>query len=492
MAIRFCSGDVVCIEKNSISTAFLWNFFVSNDVNTILVINDNGQFYGISTYKMLLYAQGDLNKCIDTHKVYVGNEIFDECKKIWEESEAEYISVINRKEELIYFAYNDKSLDEYITYIEVLERQPQWYFEEILADTIYFVDFNEITYKIYLYALQRNIEVYVDGEKWYEILGIKRRLQEWRKCIFLGEEEKTEYKFQFGIKNSIKDDYLFLKEIVTINILMDMNRTLYKMDENDNYHDVKKRIRDYHITIDLIQCRYASFIKYFCEEEFANVLEIIQNITNKKIFGILANCQGEILYNMVKDVKEFKERYYIVEFTPIWKLKPVDGIESISEVVLNKFDVFIYQYVKMNSMAYSAFASELILNSLKSDCVKICIPNLYFTGYFPQDGGARAYNDLILNAEGINPVFRHIDTCIEREYSKYHSIQKVIEVLKDIHFISEEKIRYNLYDSLQNLKEREKECDIIMSDYIQENYAEKRIFTEPHHPTNEVLMELLN
>lgn len=204
MAVRFCSGDVVCVEKSSINTAFLWNFFVSNDVNTILVINDNGRFYGISTYKMLLYAQGDLNKCIDTHKVYVGNGIFDECKKIWQESDTEYISVINRSEELIYFAYDDKSLDEYITYIEVLKGEPQWYFEEILADTIYFVDFNEITYKIYLYALQRDIEIYVDGEKWYEILGIKKRLPEWRKCIFLGGGKKQKQNTNFNLEQKIQ------------------------------------------------------------------------------------------------------------------------------------------------------------------------------------------------------------------------------------------------------------------------------------------------
>jgi hypothetical protein len=61
MAIRFCSGEVESIELEEISTAFLWNYFVWNDVNAILVVNQKGQFYGISTYEMLLHAQGDLD-----------------------------------------------------------------------------------------------------------------------------------------------------------------------------------------------------------------------------------------------------------------------------------------------------------------------------------------------------------------------------------------------------------------------------------------------
>lgn len=132
-----------------------------------------------------------------------------------------------------------------------------------------------------------------------------------------------------------------------------------------------------------------------------------------------------------------------------------------------------------------------ILNSLENECKAICIPNLYFLGYFPQNGGYRNKEELILN-NGIDTLFLHIDTCIEKEYLKCHSIQEVIRTLKDINYISIEDIQSNLCCTLNELREREKRCDIIMSDYIENNYRARRIFTEPEHPTNEVIAELVN
>lgn len=280
--------------------------------------------------------------------------------------------------------------------------------------------------------------------------------------------------------------------MVTINILMDMNRILYRMSEDANYQNVLKRMREYHFCIDLVCCKYDTFLASFQEQEVVCFLKIIREISHKKIFMLLANCQGEVIYPMLKDIKEFTENYYIIETLPFYMMK-IKGIKNISEATLKQLDLFVYQYVEVNSEYYKAFASDHILELLENKCIAICIPNLYFRGYFPQVGGYRYINEesIILN-NGVNNLFAHVDTWIEKEYSKSHSVKKVIAALKDINYISKEEILWNLQCTLDELKKRETKCDIIMSDYIEKNYTKKMLFTEPEHPVNEVIAELVN
>lgn len=44
-------------------------------------------------------------------------------------------------------------------------------------------------------------------------------------------------------------------------------------------------------------------------------------------------------------------------------------------------------------------------------------------------------------------------------------------------------------EEMQKLIEREKYCDISISDYIADNFQSKQLFYEPNHPTNELIME---
>lgn len=487
LAIRFCSHDVNSIELKSISTTFLWSYFLPNNTDSILVVNNDDEFFGICTYKLLLSAGGNLDNCIETSKIYASINIFDECKKILKNSKCTYIPIINNNNELIYFAYEDIALNEFLAILDIIKSQNPWYFEEILTDSIFFVDLNEVSYELYLYALNRNMAVYVDGEKWSEILNINNK-GKLENSIILDCEKKGEYQDNFYRHCNVLSDYLFLKNVLSINILMDMNKQLYSLDENDNYHDALIRKKKINGEIDLTGCMYSNYIKIFTGKEFACILRILKRILKKSLVAILANCQGEIMYDMLTNSTDFMNEYYILRLPPLWDMKG-QKIEKISDDVLKELNLYIYQYIKTES-DFSNFASENIDILLHNECKKMCIPNLYFEGYFPQCAGRRKPRSLILN-HGDTPIFDFIDSCIEKEFAECKSIKKVTDKLENVDYFTSELVYSNLKKSLDELKEREKKCDIKMSDYIHTNYKKKWLFTEPSHPINEVIAELV-
>ena len=69
-------------------------------------------------------------------------------------------------------------------------------------------------------------------------------------------------------------------------------------------------------------------------------------------------------------------------------------------------------------------------------------------------------------------------------------ISDLVSYLEKQEFISEKEVLFHVEKSLKELREREKICDIQMSDVIVKNYKSRQIFYATNHPTQDILFEL--
>lgn len=68
-------------------------------------------------------------------------------------------------------------------------------------------------------------------------------------------------------------------------------------------------------------------------------------------------------------------------------------------------------------------------------------------------------------------------------------MDEIADAINNTDMYKKEDIIKNFEHEMKKLKEREKNCDIKISDYIEENYRWKQLFYDPNHPTNDVIKE---
>ncbi len=78
-----------------------------------------------------------------------------------------------------------------------------------------------------------------------------------------------------------------------------------------------------------------------------------------------------------------------------------------------------------------------------------------------------------------------VDELIKKDYKE----EEILEQIQDEDFIASEVIDQAAKQSLSELKRREREADVVISDYIESGYRARQLFYSPNHPVNAVLIE---
>lgn len=149
-------------------------------------------------------------------------------------------------------------------------------------------------------------------------------------------------------------------------------------------------------------------------------------------------------------------------------------------------DLFIYQNVSEDNRFCNGLATDNILKKLGGSCKTIKIINIYFSGYFIQTTKNEHNFMKDVQQSGLCPFGdKYIDNMLIQGLGKKEILEKVTKA----DFIPSEEIRNLAQKSLTELKEREKDVDVIISDYIIENYDKRQLFYSFNHPINTVLIE---
>lgn len=249
---------------------------------------------------------------------------------------------------------------------------------------------------------------------------------------------------------------------------------------------------DYNYIDNVISSNKGYFIfeelKALCNKNVVKMGTYFEELAKYKSIGMVyGNCQSEYLTYLMLKNDEFKNKYVMCLMPWIQDIKD-EKQDGFSSVYMKYVKLFIYQNVSDENAFSSKLSTNSILPLLSIDTIKISIPYAYFNGYFPQY--KKNYrNDNTNRGRGHVP---YGDKVIETLLELRTDVGGAAEKALDENLFSKEEVEENLNNTFYELRRREKKCDIIISDFIEENYKREYLFYTPSHPTNICMRELAN
>lgn len=225
-------------------------------------------------------------------------------------------------------------------------------------------------------------------------------------------------------------------------------------------------------------------------------------MVEKKLVVMYGNCHMIILEKYLQKQPEFQRRYVIKRYY----IAEMDEKERYpSNNVLAHCKILISQDIQNNN-SFKVPGVRDVIKKTSRDCINIIIPNLYgFNFFFPQVSimdetvFERHINDNAINIDINQP---------QNHYTKYivtwiigwrdkniesalnlGSYSEIKEIIENKEIYSKEQIVRNFKEQLGKLKQREVECSIKISDFIETNYKIQQLFFDPNHPCNVLICE---
>lgn len=138
-------------------------------------------------------------------------------------------------------------------------------------------------------------------------------------------------------------------------------------------------------------------------------------------------------------------------------------------------DVYIYN----QESKHYWFSREM----LSKDCRMICIPCVWFNALMPQiDRVMNSYrNTLAIPVDGPTMPYKYGDRELNRLLCQNVPVDEIVRIVSREDYFSAEKIVAVFKKELRMLRVYEKKCDVKLSEYINEHYRTKRLFSCNDH-----------
>lgn len=178
----------------------------------------------------------------------------------------------------------------------------------------------------------------------------------------------------------------------------------------------------------------------------------------KELCIVHANCQGEPLVERLLTSPEFAARFEC-EIHTNYTRQPVPGER------LDRCALFLHQYL---GPEWGELASASLLERLPRKAASLCVPNMFFKGYWPTWSGRTGFD------------FRceRLDQCIAMGLSPEETVLFFLHSDPGEHF--------DLLDlvgkSITRERERETRTPVKYLDLIIDNYRDVRLFNTVNHP----------
>lgn len=178
---------------------------------------------------------------------------------------------------------------------------------------------------------------------------------------------------------------------------------------------------------------------------------------------IHANCQGEPLTRLLEFSPEFSARWRVRHYTNYTR-------EAIPAEALGSATLFLHQHL---GREWGAFASERLCAALRSGARSLCVPNMFFKGYWPfwTHAGPMDFADSLL------------DKLCASGAGKPEILAVYLgraPGMADAEAVAGESLRIE--------REKEMRCDVATAHFVAENWRKRRLFQTVNHPGEELLI----
>lgn len=183
----------------------------------------------------------------------------------------------------------------------------------------------------------------------------------------------------------------------------------------------------------------------------------------KQLCIVHANCQGPPLLDRIKACPQFDALYHCELYTNYVK-------EPVPDDRLAQCALFLYQFLDSK---WDDLASEVLLTKLPASARHLCIPNMFFKGYWPFWSGAAGfdYRCTLLDdflSQGLPPketAMLYLRWDVSRKFDLLDMVSR----------------------SIATEREREAHTPIKYVDELVENYRRERLFHTVNHPGRKLL-----
>ncbi len=298
----------------------------------------------------------------------------------------------------------------------------------------------------------------VTGTKKYILYGIGVEAE-----YFLYQNQDVLQNISFCIDRKDVDTFkgldVFHIDDVDIYQLINTNYFIVASGREENFVELKKNL-----------CRYG--LKEW--EHF-----IWSKAFRRKVVVINANCHGDAVKRYLRQSISFCNNYMIY---PISAVHLSEG--SIDIDLLRHTDVYIHQDIrKENSISYQ-LSDEYVQQYLPESVIDICIPNFVGMGkwMYPNIEGL----DKVINP-GKKPIYvLYRDQVLDEAAKECHTCEEIKSFWRGYKY-EESRMENDFLICMNKLKEREKNWDIKIYDYIMANYKIIPCFTDASHPSKYVM-----
>jgi Polysaccharide biosynthesis enzyme WcbI len=189
---------------------------------------------------------------------------------------------------------------------------------------------------------------------------------------------------------------------------------------------------------------------------------------------IIGNCQAPFLESAFM----MYSNAIVSRVPPVYNLTEQDQEEI--EKTLSSADVIFAQRITENYPVH-----WLRTNDIKSKFNNVITwPNIYFDGYFPDI--QYIYKPNI--GKVIGPLEDYHPMLLHNGFKAGKTVSEVAKIYTDPSFFSF--YQDPISKSLDALKMRESDTDVSISDFIENNISQRKLFYTVNHPKNELLFEL--
>lgn len=210
---------------------------------------------------------------------------------------------------------------------------------------------------------------------------------------------------------------------------------------------------------------------------------------DKKMVLVHGNCHTAIIKKYLESSDVFSKSYAIYPIPEIHRNK--EG--RINDIILKNCDILIHQDIQPNNQFGYFLSDEYICKRIKPGVKEIIIPNLFGIGqaFFPlQAESNRMNNAPLANGQDINAYFPYKDSIIEKCVYEGKNAKEIIDILKSDTVLERDLVIDNFLFYMNKVKEREKNWDIKIYDFIMQNYRKEKLFYDIGHPSNALLKQI--
>lgn len=181
---------------------------------------------------------------------------------------------------------------------------------------------------------------------------------------------------------------------------------------------------------------------------------------------IHANCQGDSLHRILASTPAFSKCFIIRKYTNYLE-------EKVMDIDLNNCNLLLYQQL---SDKWHDAASSALLARLPLGAQALCIPNMFFKGYWPlwTNKTFMAYGDIFMEylaGQSLNAT-EFLYLCNHADVASLYPLDDMVE------------------QSLEHERSKEVHCVVETVDMVQELWRTEKLFSTVNHPASRLLLHV--